>query len=173
MGARAASDDMKEIEVFTKKNVPSRSLGKAYHYFDIVNLLAEYIKENYKFEESLKESNMSRASFPDEDSLSARVLNKLKKTEIKKWYAKNFSDDELKDDLIDGYTFGDLFNDLSEKVFDYACCADDSVVRERVFGELSKMLGVEYDAIYYRWLDSADKGKPFRPSGPIRHGLGS
>jgi hypothetical protein len=31
----------------------------------------------------------------------------------------------------------------------------DSLVRERVFGELAKIMNVDYDCIYEQWLKSA------------------
>lgn len=89
-------------------------------------------------------------------SLSPEVNKKLR-TVIKDWYIAEFPNDELGAELLDDFTFEDLFNDLTHNVFDYECCADDSLVRERVFEELSNILGVDYDVIYRKWIDTGRK----------------
>ena len=96
---------------------------------------------------------------------------------VKEWYLSSFSDDELGSALPE--TLGEVEGDYSQyeavagqdsndvlitfKIYDEALNhgddiydlmgdADDSVIRERIFWELSDILDVEYDNIYDRWL---------------------
>lgn len=102
------------------------------------------------------EKSSSRPEFITKDKLSSQSKEELKKV-IKDWYIEEFPHDELGIELLDDFTFEDLFDDLTNNVFGYECCADDSVVRERVFQELANILKVDYDVIYYRWIDTDDK----------------
>ena len=72
---------------------------------------------------------------------------------IKPWYQENFPSDELGEYLSDTVTFKDLFDGLLEHkdVYD-VLCAGDSVVRERCFEQLSKILGCPYSYVYDQWL---------------------
>lgn len=72
---------------------------------------------------------------------------------IKNWYLKNFSSDEMGEDIRDNITFAGLFECLDN----YDCVYDflgvhDSIIRERVFEKLADIMGVEYDYIYNQWL---------------------
>ena len=76
---------------------------------------------------------------------------------IKDWYKKNFSDDELGDEIDDRATFGTLYSYLKNNKEVYDILANDSIVRERCFKKLSKILNVDYDNIYYMWLNESKK----------------
>ena len=53
-------------------------------------------------------------------------------------------------------TFNDLLNLLRNNKCVYRILPDDSVVRERLFGELSEILNVDYDVIYNAWIEPSD-----------------
>lgn len=75
------------------------------------------------------------------------------KTEIKDWYIKTFPTDELGNRLKSGITFKQAFNNLSlgSAFYDFTGI-EDSIIRERVFEQLSKVYGVSYDYIYNKWM---------------------
>lgn len=142
-------------------------LGDATTPKEIATKLIDFVKlqEGYN---KMKVKNLSnnRKMSESVDIFSARSsgvlslspeVNKKLRTVIKDWYVAEFPNDELGAELLDDFTFEDLFNDLTHNVFDYECCADDSVVRERVFEELSDILGVDYDVIYRKWIDTGRK----------------
>ena len=80
---------------------------------------------------------------------------------IKDWYIKTYPTDSLGKELKDTVTFQDLFEALDNYRDVYATLfkdgGADSIVRERVFKELSKIMGVEYNYIYDQWLKGARK----------------
>ena len=72
---------------------------------------------------------------------------------IKKWYLETYPEDELGIHLNDNITFEGLFETLDN----YKCVYEflgnaDSVIRERCFKELAKIMEVDYDYIYEQWL---------------------
>lgn len=80
-------------------------------------------------------------------------MNANKNTNIKEWYTKTFADDELGENLTEGKTFYDLFYALDRYHNIYEEFGiDDSLVRERLFEELSSIMGVDYDEIYEQWM---------------------
>ena len=83
---------------------------------------------------------------------SVKYLAALDK-EIKPWYHKTYKSDDMWEDLYDGVTFKDVLYALKtgEDVYD-TFGAEDSIIRERIFSELSEIMDVDYDEIYYMWL---------------------
>lgn len=87
--------------------------------------------------------------------------NKLSlESEIKPWYHWKYPTDDCWKDLIDDAEFKDVHsllkgNKVQINDVEYSSpddlCADDSIVRERVFDALSKILKVSYDSIYTMW----------------------
>lgn len=69
---------------------------------------------------------------------------------VKEWYTDKFPSDELGNELNSEATFDGL-NDNLPNVYEYLGVAD-SLVRERVFIELSIRLKVDYSVIYNGWL---------------------
>jgi hypothetical protein len=72
---------------------------------------------------------------------------------IKNWYLKNFSSDDIGEDIKENITFAGLFDCLDS----YKCVyeflgVDDSIIRERVFERLADIMDVEYEYIYNQWL---------------------
>ena len=73
-------------------------------------------------------------------------------TSIKNWYMVNFPTDELGSDMNNVATFNDLYKALQVGMGVYVVLGVcDSVIRERVFGKLAELKGVEYDTIYNMW----------------------
>lgn len=79
----------------------------------------------------------------------------MKETNVKNWYVETYPTDELGLELNERLTFYDVFIvlDARKDIYKYLG-VDDSIVRERVFGKLSEMMNVDYDYIYYQWLNS-------------------
>lgn len=80
---------------------------------------------------------------------------------IKDFYIENYPMDELGIEINEKSTFNGLYKVLDNQgdVYHYIGVSD-SLVRERVFEKLADMMGVKYDEIYQKWLDSdyADGG---------------
>jgi len=70
---------------------------------------------------------------------------------IKNWYKSEFTTDELAEEINPIATFEELKNNLPN-VYDYLDVSD-SIVRERVFSELSERMNVDYDVVYNKWLN--------------------
>jgi|TARA_B110000444_G_C18299111_1_gene348744 hypothetical protein len=70
---------------------------------------------------------------------------------IKNWYKSEFTTDELGEEINPKATFKELKDNLPN-VYDHLTVGD-SIVRERCFLELSNRMGVDYDEIYYKWLN--------------------
>ena len=71
---------------------------------------------------------------------------------IREWYAAAFPSDELASKIQD-ISFYDLVDRMNhgEDVYEILG-VKDSIVRERVFDEAAKLLHVDYDAVYKKWL---------------------
>lgn len=74
-------------------------------------------------------------------------------TKLKNFYLGKYPDDEVGNDIFDDVTFEDLFLALDnyQDVYKYIG-AFDSIVRERLFEELSNISGHTYEEIYNKWL---------------------
>lgn len=72
-------------------------------------------------------------------------------TSIKEWYQLTYPSDELGSDIAD-ITFYDLFELLDHRKEVYPYLAYDSIVRERMFEQLSLIMGCSYDYVYEQWL---------------------
>ena len=92
-----------------------------------------------------------------EEPLDEAVDNAKLSVKVKDWYTEEFDDDELGEEIDPDLTFADLDKALTDKkdVYDVLGVAD-SIIRERCFAELSDILDVDYDDIYYRWLATDD-----------------
>ena len=72
---------------------------------------------------------------------------------VKEYYSEAFASDEIGEDLIEEITFLDVFQCLNNYRDFYATIGvTDSVARERIFDRLAKIMSVDYDVIYKRWL---------------------
>ena len=82
------------------------------------------------------------------------------KRKVRKWYMKNFPTDNLGKEIKKGLTFADVMFGLAyQRNNIYEVIGEvDSIIRERIFGELSKIMGCSYNKIYYLWLGRDEKG---------------
>jgi hypothetical protein len=75
---------------------------------------------------------------------------------IREYYLQNFPTDELGTEINPSATFEGLAETLNnyQDVYDYigAC---DSLIRERVFWQLSLLHNTEYSVIYDLWMEAA------------------
>ena len=74
---------------------------------------------------------------------------------IKQFYLENYPTDELGLELKDDTTFTGLLNELFTKndIYGYIGVGD-SIIRERLFMELSEILKCSYDYVYDLWLNN-------------------
>lgn len=74
---------------------------------------------------------------------------------IKQFYLENYPTDELGIELKDDTTFTGLLNELFTKndIYGYIGVGD-SIIRERLFMELSEILKCSYDYVYDLWLNN-------------------
>lgn len=75
-----------------------------------------------------------------------------KNDSVKEWYIKEYPEEEdFVENTDPSITFADIYNDPAS-VYDLLNDID-SMVRENVFRETAKRFGVNYDNLYYRWVD--------------------
>jgi hypothetical protein len=74
---------------------------------------------------------------------------------IKQFYLENYPTDELGIELKDDTNFTGLLNELitNNDVYGYIGVGD-SIIRERLFMELSEILKCSYDYVYDLWLNN-------------------
>jgi len=81
-----------------------------------------------------------------------KKISAAKRINVSKWYMKTYPTDELGGEINQKLTLWDFYNALSQNRDIYKVIGvGDSVVRERIFEKLSKVLGVAYDTIYNMW----------------------
>ena len=74
---------------------------------------------------------------------------------IKEWYINSFPDDEVGQEIDDQITFEEAYHamkmgdDFYETVGDHI----DTVIRERIFTEMSYLFRVSYDDLYKLWIE--------------------
>jgi hypothetical protein len=79
----------------------------------------------------------------------------MKVMTIKEFYLENYPSDEVGNEINENASFVGLLWMLHSKRDVYPFLGiTDSVVRERVFEELSKQLRLSYTTIYEMWLKS-------------------
>ena len=95
----------------------------------------------------------SRLPYDDDDDEYAKGGGVGRTTEIKGWYTKKYSTDDLGEQINDNITFRGLWAYMNQGYDVYEVLGvGDSLVRERVFEKLSEILGVDYDVVYNKWL---------------------
>ena len=79
------------------------------------------------------------------------------KKSVRAWYMDTFPDDDVGKAIPGGLTFGDVDAALDSggDVYELLDGAADSVVRERVFGEIDLMYGWLKESCYARWMKAA------------------
>lgn len=75
------------------------------------------------------------------------------KSLVKEWYIKEYSTDDLGQEINEEITFYDIFYALDRYNDIYEVLGvEDSAIRERVFRKLADIMKVEYNYIYEQWL---------------------
>jgi hypothetical protein len=105
--------------------------------------------------------------------IDTKNITMAKRIKVKKWYLKTYPTDDLGKEIREDITFWSLWALMSQGYDVYNILGvGDSMIRERVFEELSKILGVDYDVIYQKWLNSdeyAQGGSTGLPEGTQQH----
>ena len=73
---------------------------------------------------------------------------------IKEWYISSYPDDEVGQEIDNTLTFEELYHAMKMNDDFYETIGEgiDSVIRERIFTEMSYIFNVSYDDIYNLWL---------------------
>ena len=76
-------------------------------------------------------------------------------TKLKTYYTKMYPTDQLGAEISEDKTFYDLFECLDRYNDVYELIGvGDSIIRERLFEALAKIMQVPYDYIYRQWLSA-------------------
>jgi len=80
-----------------------------------------------------------------------------KNNNIKEWYMQEFPSDECGESISEKATFTGVLVMMSvhSDVYDYLGIVD-SVIRERIFEEISDRMSCDYDDVYNVWLYGCD-----------------
>ena len=75
---------------------------------------------------------------------------------LRDFYIIKYSDDVDMFNLFKNpdSTFEDLLNAIISGVDVYSLIPDDSIVRERLMGEISEFLNFDYDVVYNAWIEN-------------------
>lgn len=79
----------------------------------------------------------------------------LRMTKVRDWYMETYPDDDLGPRLKKDVTMWDVVGLLNAglgKHFYDLIGVGDSVIRERVFHRISKIVDCDYDDVYFTWL---------------------
>ena len=104
---------------------------------------------------------------------SIKLSSEKKSLQIKKWYISEYPTDDLGERLNNYSSFEDLWKAIHKGVDVYIVIGvGDSLIRERVFDELSKIYGVDYEEVYKTWLSKMDEyahgGSMYADGGKIK-----
>lgn len=83
------------------------------------------------------------------------VKELLNETKLKEWYTEQYPTDDMGEELDGDKTLLDVFNLMADGYDFYdiiGVC--DSIIRERVFTKLANVMKVDYQVIYYLWLQT-------------------
>jgi GNAT superfamily N-acetyltransferase len=87
--------------------------------------------------------------------IDSKNIGVAKRTKVKKWYTKNYPQDDLGQEINGSIDFWTIYVFLKQGIDIYSALGvSDSLVRERVFEKLSEILNVDYETIYQIWLNS-------------------
>ena len=98
---------------------------------------------------------VTAGDFSIKESLIESSSNLKLNKSVRDFYLKKYPTDDLGEEISDNITFYDLFDALKNGKDIYRIIGvHDSVIRERVFKELSNISGYSYDYIYSLWENS-------------------
>ena len=85
------------------------------------------------------------------------------------YYTKEYPDDECGSRLQAGATFRDMMKAIRARIDIYLIMGTgDSIIRERLFAELSRRSGKSYDWIYNCWLYGPQTANDMKREGLIK-----
>lgn len=88
--------------------------------------------------------------------ITESVNQKRRFKKVQPWYKKNYPTDELGDEIDPNLVFESVYHSLKKGDDIYSVLGvGDSIVRERVFGELADIYDVDYEDIFEMWLDNS------------------
>jgi antirestriction protein len=88
--------------------------------------------------------------------IDSKNITMAKRTNVKKWYTKTYPTDDLGQEIKSDIDFWLLWKYMSQGYEIYNILGVyDSLVRERVFEKLSQILGIDYNVVYQKWLNSS------------------
>ena len=98
--------------------------------------------------------------YADGGDIDSKNITMAKRLKVKKWYLKTYPTDDLGEEINPDIDFWLLWKYMSQGYNFYNVLGvGDSVIRERVFEKLSEILGIDYDVIYQKWLNSDNYAK--------------
>lgn len=101
----------------------------------------------------------------DEDLIKKGLIHesvdkKRRFDKVQPWYKKTYPTDELGDEINPNLVFESIYHSLKKGDDIYSVLGvGDSLVRERVFGELADIYGVDYGDIFEMWLDNSEEDR--------------
>lgn len=84
------------------------------------------------------------------------IWPETEKSNVRNWYLKAYSSDDLGPSIHEDLTFQNIMEALNNGDDIYSVIGvPDSVVRERIFAKVAEILEVDYKVIYDKWLDES------------------
>ena len=80
---------------------------------------------------------------------------------MREWYTETYPTDDVGLEIVSDVTMWDVVALLNAGLghrFYNLIGAGDSLVRERIFGRIAKIVGCDYDDVYYTWLRDGREG---------------
>jgi len=143
---KSNDDDTKYIVVHTS-DVENKSnrISDIYKDKKLAIKRAAFLNKKLR---GLDESILSEKK-PSKIVWDTKKISAAKRINVRKWYMKTYPIDELGGEINQKLTLWDVYTYLSQGYDVYKVIGvSDSVIRERVFEKLSKVLDVDYDTIY-------------------------
>jgi hypothetical protein len=152
---KSNDDDTKYIVVHTS-DVENKSnrISDIYKDKKLAIKRAAFLNKKLR---GLDESILSEKK-PSKIVWDTKKISAAKRINVRKWYMKTYPIDELGGEINQKLTLWDVYTYLSQGYDVYKIIGvSDSVIRERVFEKLSKVLDVDYDTIY-NMFESVNEG---------------
>ena len=118
--------------------------------------LLKYADKNAQAQDMIKKYEQGLATHKEAmegiiDLYTHRIYGSDKS--VKAWYTATYPDDEAGRDIDGNLTFEEVYHALNmhDDIYD-TIGVGDSVIRERIFQELSYIYRVSYDDIYDKWI---------------------
>lgn len=160
--ARAAADELNLTLTSRSVGLPERvpMCGFPYH---VMEQYTEKLLEKHSVviaENEGDEKYILSHAEAQKTPLEARTQKESLQSNVRDWYTHAYPTDYLGNELSAAATFGTVRDGLKSGQGIYEIIGvEDSLVRERVFGKLAKILDVPYKAVYDKWLESTESAE--------------